>query len=95
MSEMIVKLNLEPLNIRRTNRRLTIFHKAINGHLSLPFGHPKIPKKNLVSIINNGGSWGLGALGPAILWGPLQGCYSTLPSWGVANVFWQQYIEKW
>ena len=39
MSEMIGKLNLEPLNIRRTNRRLTIFHKAINGHLALPIGH--------------------------------------------------------
>ncbi len=36
---MIGKLNLEPLNIRRTNRRLTIFHKAINGHLALPIGH--------------------------------------------------------
>ena len=39
MSEMIGKLNLEPLNSRRTNRRLTIFHKAINGHLALPIGH--------------------------------------------------------
>ena len=39
MFEMIGKLNLEPLNIRRPNRRLTIFHKAINGHLALPIGH--------------------------------------------------------
>ena len=39
VSEMIRKLNLEPLNIRRTNKRLTIFHKAINGHLALPIGH--------------------------------------------------------
>ena len=39
MSEMIGKLNLEPVNIRRTNRRLTIFHKAINGNLALPIGH--------------------------------------------------------
>ena len=41
MSEMIGKLNLEPLNIRRTNRRLTIFHliEAITGHLALPIGH--------------------------------------------------------
>ena len=31
---MIRELNLEPLNIRRTNKRLTIFHKAINGHLA-------------------------------------------------------------
>ena len=27
------------INIRRTNRRLTIFHKAINGQLALPIGH--------------------------------------------------------
>ena len=39
MSEMIGKLNLESLNIRRRNRRITIFHKAINGHLALPIGH--------------------------------------------------------
>ena len=39
VSEMIRELNLEPLNIRRTNKRLTIFHKAINGHLVLPIGH--------------------------------------------------------
>ena len=39
MSEMMGKLNLEPLNIRRTNRRLTIFQKGINGHLALPIGH--------------------------------------------------------
>ena len=36
MSEKIGKLNFETLNIRRTNRRLTIFHKALNGHLPLP-----------------------------------------------------------
>ena len=36
LSEMTVKLNLEPLNIRHTNRRLAIFHKVINGHLALP-----------------------------------------------------------
>ena len=39
MSEMIGQLNLEPLNIRCTNRRLTIFHKVINGHLALPIGN--------------------------------------------------------
>ena len=39
MSEMIGKLKLEPLYIRRTNRLLTIFHKAINGYLALPIGH--------------------------------------------------------
>ena len=39
VSEMIRKLNLEALNIRPTNKRLTIFHKAINGHLALHIGH--------------------------------------------------------
>ena len=39
MSEMIGQLNLEPLNIIRTNRRLTIFHNAINGHLALHIGN--------------------------------------------------------
>ena len=39
VTKMIRKLNLEPLNTRRTNKRLTIFHKAINGHLALPIGH--------------------------------------------------------
>ena len=36
----IGQLHLEQLNIRRTNRRLTIiFHKTINGHLALPLGN--------------------------------------------------------
>ena len=39
MPETMGILNLEPLNIRRTKRRLTILHKAINGHLALPIGH--------------------------------------------------------
>ena len=38
-SEMKWKLNLEPLNLRRTNKRLTIFHKAINGNFALPIGN--------------------------------------------------------
>ena len=33
----------------------------------------------------SGGSWGLGALGPAILWGPLQGCDPTFTSWGLGS----------
>ena len=36
VSDMIRKLNLEPLNVRQT---ITIFHKAINSHLALPIGH--------------------------------------------------------
>ena len=35
------QLDIEPLNIRRTNRLLTIFHKDIrpNGHLAMPIGN--------------------------------------------------------
>ncbi len=33
-------------------------------------------------IPNSGGSRGFGALGPAILRGPMQGCDPTFPSWG-------------
>ena len=33
----------------------------------------------------SGGPWGVGALGPAILWGPLQGCDPTFHSWGVGG----------
>ena len=39
VSEMITELHLELLTTRRTNRRLTIFHKAIHSHLSLPFAN--------------------------------------------------------
>ena len=34
-------------------------------------------------VDTSGGSWGLGALEPAILWGPLQGHDPTFPSWSV------------
>ncbi len=59
-------------------------------------------------VVNSGGSWGLVALGPAILWGPLQWWAPTFASWGrwkppggirgrapEANAFWQQHIENW
>ena len=39
LSEIVEQLHLEPLNIRCTNGRPTIIHKAINGHLTLPIGH--------------------------------------------------------
>ena len=39
VSEMIKKLHLEQLTTRRTNRRLTIFHKAIHSHIFLPVGN--------------------------------------------------------
>ena len=35
--------------------------------------------------VDSGGSWGLGALGPAILWGSLQGRDPTFPSWSVGE----------
>ena len=35
----IIKLHLEQLTTRRTIRRLTIFHKAIPGHLSVSVGN--------------------------------------------------------
>ena len=38
-SEMTGQFNLQPLYIRRTNRRLAIFHKIINGHLALSIGN--------------------------------------------------------
>ena len=46
VSEMIKKLHVEQLTTRRTNRRLTIFHKAIHGHLSLPVGSAIHTSKN-------------------------------------------------
>ena len=39
MSDMLNKLNWDSLQSRRTARRLIIFHKSINGHLSLPVGN--------------------------------------------------------
>ena len=38
VSDMIRKLNVQPLHIRRTNKRLTLFHKAINRHLPYTSG---------------------------------------------------------
>lgn len=39
VSEMVKKLQLEQLTTRRTNRRFTIVHDTIHGHLSLPVGN--------------------------------------------------------
>ena len=39
VSDMIGKFKLEPLNIIRTKRRLTLNHIAINCHLALPIGN--------------------------------------------------------
>ena len=43
------EIKLRTLNRRRTNRRLTIFHKAINDHLALPIGN--IQPENIVTNI--------------------------------------------
>ena len=54
--------------------------------------HARLPQQGMVKLYKgsifvsmeaSGGPWGLGALGPAILWGPLQGCDPTFHSWGV------------
>ena len=35
-SDMISKLNWEPLALRRKERRLLVLHQALHGHLSIP-----------------------------------------------------------
>ena len=46
----------------------------------------KITCSNVLSHVHSqtssDGSWGFGALGPAILRRPLHGCVPTFPSWG-------------
>ena len=39
LSKMLKQLHLQQLITRRTNTRLTILHKAIYGHLFLPFNN--------------------------------------------------------
>ena len=53
VSEMITKLHLELLTTRRTNRRLTIFHKAIHNHLSLPVANLLQPIKRHSRHLNS------------------------------------------
>ena len=52
VSEMITKLHLELLTTRRTNRRLTIFHKAIHN-LSLPVANLLQPIKRHSRHLNS------------------------------------------
>ena len=53
VSEMLNQLKLHQLKTRRTNRRLTILHKAIYGHLSLPVNNLLQPVQRLSRHLNN------------------------------------------
>ena len=53
VSEMIKKLHIELLTTRRINRRLTIFHKAIHSHLSLPVANLLQPTKRHSRHLNS------------------------------------------
>ena len=53
VSEMLNQLHLQQLITRRTNRRLTILHKAIYGHLSLPVNNLLQPVQRLSKHLNN------------------------------------------
>ena len=53
MSEMLNKVQLHQLKTRRTKRRLTILHKAIYGHLSLPVNNLLQPVQRLSRHLNN------------------------------------------
>ena len=52
VSDMINKLEWEPLANRRMARRLVIFHKALHGHLSIPLDNLAQPA-NRISRHNN------------------------------------------
>ena len=52
VSEMLNQLHLHQLKNRRTNRRLTILHKAIYGHLSLPVNNLLHPVQRLSRHLN-------------------------------------------
>ena len=53
VSEMLNQLHLQQLITRRTNRRLTILHKAIYGHQSLPVNNLLQPVQRLSRHLNN------------------------------------------
>ena len=53
VSEILNQLHLQQLITRRTNRRLTILHKAIYGHLSLPVNNLLQPVQRLSRHLNN------------------------------------------
>ena len=53
VSEMLNQLHLQLLITRRTNRRLTIHHKAIYGHQSLPVNNLLQPVQRLSRHLNN------------------------------------------
>ena len=53
VSEMLHQLQLHQLKTRRTNRRLTILHKAFYEHLSLPVNNLLQPVQRLSKHLNN------------------------------------------
>ena len=53
VSEMLKQLHLKQQITRRTNRRLTILHKAIYGHLSLPVNNLFQPVQRLSRDLSN------------------------------------------
>ena len=57
--------------------------RSLNGGFSSVLAKTSDSSVMLVShSARSGGSWGIGALGPAILWGPLQGRDPMFTSWG-------------
>ena len=71
--------DLSCLGMLEKCRRLD-FQPIFNNN-ALPGGSALDPAGGL-HIHTQCGSWGLGAPGPAIVWGPLQGCDPMFPSWG-------------
>ena len=53
VSEILNQLHIKQLITRRTNRRLTILHKAIYRHLSLPVNNLLQPVQRLSRHLNN------------------------------------------
>ena len=53
VSEMLKQLHIQQLITRRTNKRLTILHKAICEHLSLPVTNLLQPVRRLSKHLNN------------------------------------------
>ena len=53
VSEMLKQLHLQQLITIRTNRRLTILHKAFYGHIALPVNNLLQPLQRLSRHLNN------------------------------------------
>ena len=53
-------------------RALLGFERWLSANKGLPLGSVKDHLGSIGGVEASGGSWGLGALGPEILWGPQQ-----------------------